>query len=194
MTRVRWWGTGLVALALLVLCAGLPLLDRALGDGGEPLAPGTVLAVGTERDGARPITLTVPYAGWVLDEAATSLTGHAELTSEDVVVSLSVAVPLAPFDPRGLWRGLGRIVAIGGRARLGAEPVPITTAHGLTGLTGTIDGRGRTGTAAVFATDTLGATVTAAGPPPAFRSVAAQVAAMVRTLTIAAPWTSESGP
>ncbi|MFI0481554.1 hypothetical protein [Actinomadura sp. 9N215] len=194
MTRVRWWGTGLVALALLVPCAGLPLLDKALGSGAEPLAPGTILSVGTERDDVRPITLTVPHAGWALDEAATSLTGYAKLTSEDVVVNLSVAVPLAPFDARALWDGLGRIVAIGGRARLGTRPVPIVTARGLTGLTGTLAGRDRTGTAAVFATDTLGATVTAAGPPLAFRSVAAQVEAMVRTVTIAAPWTSETGP
>ncbi|MFI0371767.1 hypothetical protein ACH35V_28205 [Actinomadura sp. 1N219] len=194
MTRVRWWGTGLVALTLLVLCAGLPLLNKALGSGGKPLAPGTVLSVGTVRDGARPITLTVPHAGWALDQAETSLTGNAELTSEDVVVNLNVVVPLAPFDARDLWDGLGRILAVGGRAQLGPRPVPIVTAHGLTGLTGTITGRERTGTAAVFATDTLGATVTAAGPPLAFRSVAPEVHAMVRTLTIAAPWTSETGP
>ncbi|TMR04753.1 hypothetical protein ETD83_08200 [Actinomadura soli] len=194
MTRVKWWGTGLVALTLLVLWAGLPLLDKALGNGGRPLAPGTVVSVGTERDGVRPITLTIPHGGWALDEAETSLTGNAELTSEDVVVNLNVAVPLAPFDARELWDGLGRIVALGGRTRLGARPVPIVTAHGMTGLTGTITGRDRAGTAAVFATDTLGATVTAAGPPLAFRSLAPQVQAMVRTLTIAAPWTSETGP
>ncbi|MFI0406869.1 hypothetical protein [Actinomadura sp. 3N508] len=192
MTRVRWWGTGLVALTLLSLSAGLPLLNTVLGSGGRPLAPGTVVSVGTDRGGVRPITLTVSHAGWALDAGATSLTGYAELISEDVVVNLSVAVPLAPFDARELWDGLGRIVALGGRAQLGTRPVPIRTKHGMTGLTGAITGRDRAGTAAVFATDTLGATVTAAGPPLAFRNVAPEVHAMVRTLTIAAPWTSET--
>lgn len=194
MARVRWWGTGLVALVLLILCAGLPLLNRALGSGGRPLPPGTVLSVGTEHDGVRPVTVTVAHAGWALDEAATSLTSSAELTSDDVVVNLNVVVPLAPLDARELWEGLGRIVAVGGHTRLGARPDPIMTAHGLTGLTGTITGRDRAGMATVFATETLGATVTAAGPPPAFHRLAAQVEAMVRTVTIAAPWTSETGP
>ncbi|MFD0532825.1 hypothetical protein ACFQY7_02600 [Actinomadura luteofluorescens] len=35
------------------------LLDRALGPRGQPLAPGTVVSVGTERDGARPVTFSV---------------------------------------------------------------------------------------------------------------------------------------
>src|SRR5690606_31120085 len=48
VTRVRWWGTGVVALMLLVLCGGLSLVDGALGSGGRRLAPGTVLSAGTE--------------------------------------------------------------------------------------------------------------------------------------------------
>ncbi|TDC94980.1 hypothetical protein [Actinomadura sp. 7K507] len=188
MTRVRWWGTGVVALVLLVLCAGLPLLNTALGSGGRPLAPGTVLSAGTEREGVRPVTFAVPSAGWVLSEADTSLSSGVELFSGDVVFNLNVVVPLGPLDAGRLWDGLGRIVSVGGQARVGAEPAPTTTAHGLTGLAGRITGRDRAGTAAVFATDTLGATVTAAGPPRAYRSAAAQIEAMVRTVRIRSPW------
>ncbi|WP_433468786.1 hypothetical protein [Spirillospora sp. CA-128828] len=187
MARVRWWGTGLVALVLLVLGAGLPLLDKALGGRGTPLAPGTVVSVGTERDGVRPVTFVVPSPGWVLDRADTSLASNAELLSGGVVFSLSVVVPLGSVDARKLWNGLGRIVAAGGHARVRAQPVPITTAHGLTGLTGGLAGRRRAGMATVFAKDTLGATVTASGPPHAYREVAAEVEAMVRTIRIAAP-------
>ncbi|WP_169809200.1 hypothetical protein [Actinomadura chibensis] len=187
MTQVRWWGTGMVALALLVLCSALPLLDRALGSGGQRLAPGTVVSIGTERDGVRPVTVTVLRAGWVLSAADTSLTSNVKLLSDDVVFNLSVVVPLSSLNARKLWDGLGRIVAAGGRARLATGPAPVVTAHGMTGLTGRIVGRDRAGVAAVFATETLGATVTAAGPPPAFRAAAAEVEAMARTVTVAAP-------
>ena len=187
MARVRWWGTGAVALVLLVLCAGLPLVDAALDDTGRPLAAGTVLSAGTERGGVRPVTFAVPSAGWVLSEAETSLTSSVELFSGDVVVNVNVVVPLGPLDARRLWDGLGRIVAVGGHTRLGAQPAPTTTAHGLTGLAGRITGRDRAGTAAVFAADTLGATVRAAGPPDAYRSASAQVEALVRSVRIRSP-------
>ncbi|GAA4238023.1 hypothetical protein GCM10022254_52250 [Actinomadura meridiana] len=181
-----------MALALLVLCAGMPLLDLALGSGRRQLAPGTIVSVGTESDGVRPVAVTVTHNGWVLNKGNSSLSGYAQLHSADVVFNLSVVIPLVPFDARELWDGLARIVAIGGRTRLGTRPRPITTAHGLSGLIGTLTGRGRTGTAAVYATDTLGATVTAAGPPVAFQNVAAQVEAMVRTVTISGPGTSQT--
>ncbi len=187
MARVRWWGTGLVALALLLLAAGLPLLDKALGSGGRPVAAGTVLSVGAERDGVRPVTFTVPSSGWVLDRAESSLTSDIELANAGVGLYVRVVVPLAPLDARELWDGLGRIVAAGGRSRLRAGPVPITTAHGLTGLTGRLAGRERVGMATVFARATLGATVTASGPPEAFARLAAEVDALVRTLRISAP-------
>ena len=186
MARVRWWGTGLVALVLLVLAAGLPLLDAALGSGGRPLTAGTVLSVGAMRDGVRPVAFTVPSAGWVLDEARSSLASSVALSNSGVGLYVRVVVPLAPPDARSLWHGLGRIVAAGGRSRLRAQPVPVTTAQGLTGLTGRLAGRERAGTAAVFAGDVLGATVTAAGPPDAYRGLAAEVAALVRTLRISA--------
>lgn len=188
MARVRWWGTGLVALVLLILCAGLTLLNKALGSGGRPLAPGTVVSVGTERDGVRPVTFTVPSAGWTLSEADSLLASNAELYSGEVVFNVNVVVPLASLDARELWDGLGRIVGVGGHTRLGARPVPIMTAHGLTGLTGRLTGRDVAGMATVFATDRLGATVTAAGPPRAYREVAAEVEAMVRTVEIGAGW------
>ncbi|MER7547538.1 hypothetical protein ABTW95_31465 [Spirillospora sp. NPDC127506] len=186
MARVRWWGTGLVALVLLVLAAGLPLLDRALGSGARPLAAGTVLSVGAERDGVRPVAFTVPSAGWALDEAQSSLTSNIELSNSGVGLYVRVVVPLAPLDARELWDGLGRIVAAGGRSRLRAQPVPITTAHGLTGLTGRLAGRERVGMATVFAAGTLGATVTASGPPGAYRRLAADVDAIVRSVRISA--------
>jgi hypothetical protein len=184
VARVRWWGTGLVALVLLVLGAGLPLVDRALGSGGTALAAGTVLAVGTERAGVRPVTFTVP-AGWVLNEAESSLTNNAELSNHEVVFNLNVVVPLGSMDNRRLWDGLGRIVSMGG-ARLRTGPAAIATGHGLAGLTGTFTGHGKVGTASVFAKDTLGATVTASGPPDAYRRLAGQVRAMVLSVGIAA--------
>jgi hypothetical protein len=176
-----------VALVLLVLAAGLPLLDKALGSGAKPLAPGTVLSVGTERDGVRPVTFSVPSAGWVLDRADSTLTSNVELANSGVGLYVRVVVPLAPLDARELWDGLGRIVAAGGHSRLRAEPAQITTADGLTGLTGRLAGRERAGVAAVFATATLGATVTASGPPGAYRRLAADVAAIARTVRISAP-------
>ncbi|CNG69967.1 Uncharacterised protein [Mycobacterium tuberculosis] len=187
MARVSWWGTGLVALVLLVLAGGLPLVDKALGSGAEPLAAGTVLSVGAEHDGARPVTFSVPSPGWALDRADSSLASNVELSNSGVGLYVRVVVPLAPLDARQLWDGLGRIVAAGGRSRLRAQPVPITTAHGLTGLTGRLAGRERAGMATVFARDTLGATVTASGPPGAYRRLAAEVDAIVRTLRISAP-------
>lgn len=185
MARVRWWGTGLVALVLLVVGRGLPLLDGALGGGGIPLRAGTVLSVGTARDGVRPVTFTVPATGWALNGGRSFLNTNARLTRDAVVFNLSVVVPLAPLDPRALWDGLARIVALNGGSRLRAEPGPITTAQGLTGLTGDLAGRGRVGTACVLTGDTLGATVTASGSPAAYRVAAVQVEAMVRTIRIA---------
>ncbi|WP_242902187.1 hypothetical protein [Actinomadura terrae] len=185
MGRVRWWGTGLVALVLLVLGAGLPLLDAALGDGERPVRPGTVLSIGTARGGQRPVSFTVVAAGWALDEDRSALGSGAELTRDEVVLDVSVVVPLSPLDASALWDGLGRIVSVRGTARLRAGPSTITTPHGLRGLTGRLAGDGGAGTATVFARDTLGATVTAWGPPEAYRRAAAQVEAMVRTIRIA---------
>lgn len=188
MTRVRWWGPGVVALVLLVLCGGLPLVNTALGSGGRPLEPGTVLSAGTPKGGVRPVTFVIPAAGWMLSTAETSLTGNVKVFSGDVAVNLNVVVPLGPLDARRLWNGLGRIVEAGGQHRLGAAPAPIPTPDGLSGLSGTISGRDRAGTAAVFATATLGATLTAAGPPRAYAEAAADVEAMVRTVRIRSPW------
>ncbi|WP_067462413.1 hypothetical protein [Actinomadura macra] len=184
MGRVRWWGTGLVALVLLVLGGGLPLLDAALGSGGRPVRAGTVLSVGTERHGTRPVSFTVPAAGWRLSEERSFLSSNAFLTRDEVMFNISVVVPLAPLDARTLWDGLERIVSVGRETRLRAAPSTITTAHGLRGLTGHLNGDGRVGTATVFATDTLGATVTASGPPAAYGQAAAQVDAIVRTIRI----------
>ncbi|HEY8478440.1 MAG TPA: hypothetical protein VIL71_01305 [Spirillospora sp.] len=187
MTRVRWWGTGVVALVLLVLCGGLSLVDGALGSGGRRLAPGTVLSAGTERDGGRPVSFAVPSSGWVLNTADTSLSSNIRLRNGDVGVSVSVVVPLGPLDARKLWRGLARIVEADGRTRLAENPTVIMTAHGLRGLTGPITGRERAGTAAVFATAGLGATVTAAGPPHAYGRVAPEIQALARTVQIRPP-------
>ncbi|QXJ25535.1 hypothetical protein AGRA3207_007043 [Actinomadura graeca] len=184
VTRVRWWGTGLVACVLLVLGAGLPLLDAALGAGGRPVRPGTVLSVGTERDGTRPVSFAVPSAGWTLSEERSFLGGNAFLTRDEVAFNISVVVPLAPLDAPALWDGLAKLVTVGRDRRLGTAPATITTVHGLRGLTGHLTGDGRAGTAAVFATRRLGATVTASGPPGAYRRVAAQVDAMMRTVRI----------
>ncbi|WP_026405949.1 hypothetical protein [Actinomadura rifamycini] len=186
MGRVDRWGTGVAAAVLAVLGGGLPLLDSALGRGGRPLAAGAVVAVGTERDGVRPVRVAVPSARWVLSAERSSLAARAALLSGDVVVNVRAVLPLGAADARALWRGLGRIVAAGGAARLQADPVPFTTAGGLTGLTGRLSGPGRVGLAGVFTTGAVGATVTAAGPPEAFRRLAGEIEAMVRSLTIAA--------
>ncbi|MFD0688580.1 hypothetical protein [Actinomadura fibrosa] len=183
---MRWWGTGLVGLVLLALGGGLPLLDRVLRDGGMPLPPGTVVGVGTERGGVRPVTFAVMAPGWVLRADRSSLNSGAELVWDEVVFDISVIVPLAPLNAPALWQGLGRIVAVDSAARLRAKPVPITTLQGLTGLTGALTGRGRVGMASVFADDALGATVTASGAPARFREAASQIEAMVRTIRIAA--------
>ncbi|WP_165966261.1 hypothetical protein [Actinomadura sp. 7K534] len=188
MTRVRWWGTGVVALVLLILCGGLALVNAALGSGGRPMGPGTVLSAGTPRDGMRPVTFVVPTGDWLLSPADTTLTSNIKLLSGDVTVNLNVVVPLGRLDARRLWDGLGRIVEAGGQTRLGAGPAPLMTADGLTGLTGSITGRDRTGTAAVFATATLGATMTAAGPPHAYVRLAPEIEAMMRTVRIRSPW------
>ncbi|MDL4820497.1 hypothetical protein [Actinomadura opuntiae] len=183
MARVRWWGTGLVVLVLLVLGGGLPLVDKALGSGGSALAAGTVVAVGTERAGVRPVTFTVPAAGWALEAADSSLTSNAELSNDEVVFNLNAVVPLGSLNNTRLWKGLGRIASMGG-AQLSGSPQAVTTGHGLAGLTGALAGHGKVGTASVFAKDDLGATVTAAGPPDAYRRLAAQVRAMVVSVEI----------
>ncbi|WP_160573845.1 hypothetical protein [Actinomadura physcomitrii] len=183
MARVRWWGTGLVVLVLLVLGLVLPLVDKALGSGGTALAAGTIIAVGTERAGVRPVTFTVPAAGWVLDEARSSLTSNAKVSRDEVMVNLNVVVPLGPLDNRGLWDGFGRIVAMGG-ARLRGGPSAVTTRHGMAGLTGGLAGNGKVGSATVFTRDDLGAAVTASGPPDAYRTLAGQVRAMVLSVEI----------
>ncbi|WP_165495485.1 hypothetical protein [Actinomadura roseirufa] len=174
-----------MALTLLVLGAGLPLLDHALGGGLMVLPAGARLSVGTERDGVRPVSFSVPSAGWRLRKGRSSLGTNAALTRDDVALNLNVVVPLGTLDAGALWDGLQRIVAAGGTARLGSGPAPITTSEGLTGLTGALSGRGRIGTASVFARDTLGATVTASGRPAAYRRLAAQIEAIVRTIRIA---------
>lgn len=184
MTRVSWWGTGVVALVLLILCGGLSLVNSALGGGGRPLAPGTVLSAGAERDGVRPVTFAVPSAGWTLSTADTSLSSNVRLFNGDVTVNLSVVVPLGRLDARTMWEGLGRLVGAGGRTRLGEAPAAVRTAHGLGGLAGPITGPERAGVAAVFATSWLGAALTAAGPPGAYARVAPEVEAMVRTVMI----------
>jgi hypothetical protein len=173
-----------VVLVLLILGAGLPLVDKALGSGGGALAAGTVLAVGSEHAGVRPVTFTVPSAGWVRDDAESSLTSNARLSRHDVVFNLNVVVPLGSLDNEKLWHGMSRIVAMGG-GRLRGAPRGVATAHGLDGLTGALTGNGRVGTASVFAKDDLGATVTATGLPDAYRSLADQVRAMVLSIEIA---------
>jgi hypothetical protein len=184
VARVRWWGTGLVVLVLLILGLVLPLVDKALGSGGTALAAGTVIAAGTERAGVRPVTFTVPAAGWVLDEARSSLTSNAEVSRDEVMVNLNVVVPLGSLDNRRLWDGLGRIVSMGG-GRLRGGPSAVTTRQGTAGLAGGLTGHGKVGSAAVFTRDDLGATVTASGPPDAYRRLADQVRAMVLSVGIA---------
>ena len=184
MARVRWWGTGLVVLVLLILGLVLPLVDKALGSGGTALAAGTVIAVGSERAGVRPVTFTVPAAGWALDGARSSLTNNAAVSRGEVMVNLNVVVPLGSFDNRKLWDGLGRIIAMGG-ARLRGGPSAVTTRHGMAGLTGALAGHGKVGSATVFTRDDLGTTVTASGPPDAYRRLADQVGAIVRSVEIA---------
>ncbi|WP_030144761.1 hypothetical protein [Spirillospora albida] len=187
MTRVRWWGTGIVALVLLLVGGGVPALDRALGGEHLPLAPGTALAAGAARDGMRPVTLRVPAAGWTLNVARSSLGSGIELVRGEVVFDLSVVVPLRSADARSLWRGLERIESMHGQARLPAEPSEIRTATGMTGLTGRFAAPDRVGIACVLATRWLGAAVTASGPPAAYRRLASEVEAMVRTIRIAEP-------
>ncbi|WP_192809111.1 hypothetical protein [Actinomadura montaniterrae] len=185
MARVRWWGTGLVVLVLLILGLLLPLVDKALGSGETALAAGTVIAVGTERaGGVRPVTFTVPAAGWVLNEARSSLTNNAEVSRDEVMVNLNVVIPLGSLDNRKLWDGFGRIVSMGG-ARLLGGPSAVTTRHGTAGLTGGLAGHGKVGSATVFTRDDLGATITASGPPDAYRTLADQVRAMVLSVEIA---------
>ncbi|MBE1535433.1 hypothetical protein [Actinomadura algeriensis] len=186
MGRVDRWGTGVAAAVLAVLGGGLPLLDSALGRGGRPLAPGAIVAVGTERGGDRPVRVAAPSARWVLSAERSSLATNAALLSGDVVVNVAAVLPLGTSDARDLWHGLGRIVAAGGGTRLHADPAAFTTAGGLTGLTGRLTAPGRVGMAGVFTTGAVGATVTAAGPPDAFRALAGEIEAIVRSLTIAA--------
>ncbi|MFV2179507.1 hypothetical protein ACFHW2_37855 [Actinomadura sp. LOL_016] len=186
MGRVDRWGTGVAAAVLAVLGGGLPLLDSALGRGGRPLAAGAVVAVGTERGGVRPVRMAVPSARWVLSAERSSLATNAALLSGEVVVNVGAVLPLGAADARDLWHGLGRIVAAGGPARLHADPAAFTTAEGLTGLTGRLTAPGRVGLAGVFTTGALAARVTATGPPAAFRELAGEIEAMVRSLTIAA--------
>ncbi|MBD2899843.1 hypothetical protein amrb99_88400 [Actinomadura sp. RB99] len=183
MARVRWWGTGVVVLVLLILGLVLPLVDKALGSGGTALAAGTVIAVGTERAGVRPVTFTVPAAGWALDEARSSLTNNAEVTRGEVRVDLNLVVPLGSLDNRRLWDGLGRIIAMGG-AQLRGGPSAVTTRHGMPGLTGALAGHGKIGSATVFTRDDLGATVTASGPPDAYGRLAGEVRAIVLSVEI----------
>ncbi|OLT28091.1 hypothetical protein BJF79_41940 [Actinomadura sp. CNU-125] len=122
----------------------------------------------------------------VLSAERSALATNAALLSGDVVVNVVAVLPLGTADARDLWHGLGRIVAAGGGARLHADPAAFTTADGLSGLTGRLTAPGRTGLAGVFTTGPIGATVTAAGPPGAFRALAGEIEAIVRSLTIAA--------
>ncbi|MBO2457823.1 hypothetical protein [Actinomadura violacea] len=174
-----------MVLVLLILGLMLPLVDKALGSSGTAIAAGTVIAVGTERaGGVRPVTFTVPAAGWVLDEARSSLTNNAELSRDEVVFNLNVVIPLGSLDDRRLWNGFGRIVSMGG-GELRGGPEPITTAHGMDGLTGPLAGHGKIGSGTVFARDDLGAEITASGPPEAYRRLAGQVRAMVLSVEFA---------
>jgi hypothetical protein len=171
-----------VVLVLLILGLLLPLVDKALGGGGTALAAGTVIAVGTERAGVRPVTFTVP-AGWALDEARSSLTNNAEVTRGKVRVDLNLVVPFGSLDNRRLWDGFGRIIAMGG-ARLRSGPSAVTTRRGMAGLTGALAGHGKIGSATVFTRGDLGAAVTASGPPDAYGRLAGEVRAMVLSVEI----------
>ncbi|WP_285620576.1 hypothetical protein [Actinoallomurus iriomotensis] len=166
---------------LVVLCAGLPMIDSAVRDSEISVPPGSVMQVGAAHPGdKRPVALTVP-AGWAVDARDTDLFSRITLRSGPTRFSVSVVTP-RQATPRQLWDGRDKIAVLTGGPRAATRPVPATTDQGVTGLAGELAGRGQIGIASVFARPTLGTDVTATGPPEDFRHKADQVRGMVRSI------------
>jgi hypothetical protein len=164
-----------------MLGVGLPLIDSAVQDTEMPLPPGSVIRVGAAHpDNKRPVNLTVP-AGWVVDAKNTDLSTKVTLRNGPTRFSLTVVTP-QHATPKQLWAGLDKIAILTGGPRAATRPVPVTTAQGVTGLSGPLAGPGKIGIASVFARPALGTDVTATGPPEDFPNKADQVRGMVRSI------------
>lgn len=166
---------------LAALGVGLPMIDSAIQSPEPPLPPGSVIHAGTAHpDNKRPVNLTVP-AGWTVDAPNTDLSTKITLRNGPTRFSMSVVTP-RHATPEQLWDGLAKIAVLTDGPRAAARPVPVTTAQGVTGLSGPLASPGKIGIASVFARPTLGTNVTATGPPEDFRNKADQVRGMVRSI------------
>ncbi|MFC6885252.1 hypothetical protein [Actinomadura yumaensis] len=143
-SRVLAGAAGTVA----ALAAGWPLANAALGagPGREPLPAGRILTLGGV---AATASLTVG-AGWTLDRSSSGRTRGYALARGGLDLRVDYVTPPGGPTAAELWEGLGRVLRVGDPgARLGAAR-PAGTAHGASGLTGTLVRKGRRGQATVL--------------------------------------------
>lgn len=141
---LRWL---LVVITVIVaLTVGWPLVSRAVSDD-QPVAAGQPLTIGPA--GAHSATFT-PGRNWVIHSAETDPTLRWSLSDGPVDLTVAYVLVISPSQVGRLWPGLASTLLLGdGSARLG-PPATLTSAHGGTGLTGTVTANDWAGQAAVF--------------------------------------------
>lgn len=144
--RVGW----LVAVVgvMAALTGGWPLVSAAVS-GGQPSGPGTALTIGP---GGTESAQFDPGAGWLIRTANSDPEQGWSLDRGPVHVSVTYVSLLSPSQAGRLWPGLRSILRLSGSSvRLG-QPVPVTSAPGLSGradLTGPVAGPGLSGQAVI---------------------------------------------
>lgn len=145
-TSRRLRGLLTVVAVMAALTAGWPLASLVISDR-QPLAAGQALMIGPDT------TQSARFAvgsGWSLRTSQSDPKQDYSLRHGKVDLSVTyVALTGRPPAAR-LWSGLRDIVRTSNlSARLG-QPVPVTDAHGRTGITGPITENRRSGTATIL--------------------------------------------
>ena len=137
----------IVVAIMAVLTAGWPLINLAVSDN-QHVAANSMLTVGPSHKDSAQVTMS---SGWTMQSAQSDPHLAYFLRRGSVTMSIAYVALLSRSDVGGLWRGMSQILRISQPGTSLSRPLPITSAHGLQGVTGLVTGRTMRGTVAVFA-------------------------------------------
>lgn len=144
--RSNWVPLGVAAAVVAVLTGGWALVNAGLPQA-EQLTEGQTMTLGSSEGYEASITFD---DGWELNTGSSSLGQQFLFTKGPVKLQVSMVDPPERTTAPELWEGMRDIVRVGDASATLSDPKPVTSDSGAEGLTGDLNTRQHTGTAAVF--------------------------------------------